>query len=114
MRNSSNAYEVARGLGRQIRDLLPHVLRQIGRKVHGDRDLVLATWPELIGESLAPQARAVSFEEGVLTVFVSNATLYSLLATRDHARLLRLLRERLPNVEIKQLSVRIGHDSTGL
>ncbi|MFZ4099462.1 MAG: DUF721 domain-containing protein [Chlamydiia bacterium] len=113
-RSSSEGNPSTWGLGRQIRDLLPGVLRRIGRRVHGDRELVLATWPEIIGEALASQAKATSFDQGVLTVRVSNATLYSLLAVRDHARLLRVLRERLPNVEIKQLSVRMGNDTAGL
>jgi len=95
-------------VGRTIREMLPIVLRQIGRRVHGDRDVVLAAWPEIVGAQFAPLTRAISFEEGVLTVVVSNASLYSLLAHRDRKRLLHALREKLPNVEIKHLNVRIG------
>jgi hypothetical protein len=94
--------------GRTIRELLPLVLRQIGRRVNGDREVVLAAWPEIIGSQFAPMARAASFEEGVLTVVVTNASLFSLLAYRDRKRLLQALREKLPNVEIKHLNVRIG------
>ncbi len=84
------------------------MLRQIGRRVHGDREVVLATWPEIVGAQFAPMAKAVSFEEGVLTVVVTNASLFSLLAYRDRKRLLQALREKLPNVDIKHLNVRIG------
>jgi hypothetical protein len=95
-------------VGRSLKELLPLVLRKIGRRVHGDREIVLATWPEIVGAQFAPMARAVSFEEGVLTVTVSNASLYSLLAHRDRKRLLQALRDKLPNVEIKHINVRIG------
>lgn len=94
--------------GRQIRDLLPWVLRQISRRVHGDREQVLAIWPTVIGDRLSAFARAVDFDEGNLTIIVANSTLYSLLSTRDRTRLLRELRERLPNVEIKKLNFRMG------
>ena len=93
---------------KQIRDLLPAVLEEIA-SMHKERpDLIVAAWPELIGEKLAQMTKAVSFEKGVLMVKVNNSTLYSLLAQHERARLVRLLRKKFPAVVIKNIYFRIG------
>ena len=93
---------------KHLRALLPKVLGRIAA-MHRDRfDLVLAAWPQLIGEQLAPMTRAVSFDQGVLYVKVSNSTLYSLLAQHERGRLLKSLREQFPTVDIKNIRFRIG------
>ena len=93
---------------KQMKDLLPKVLGKIGA-LHRDRpDLILTAWPLLIGEKLAPMAKAVAFEQGILVVKVSNSTLYSLLSQHERGRLLRSLREKFPSVEIKNIHFRIG------
>jgi hypothetical protein len=93
---------------KQMKDLLPKVLGKIGA-VHRDRpDLILAAWPHLIGEKLAPMTKAVQFESGILVVNVSNSTLYSLLAQHERKRLLTGLRKKFPSVEIKNIHFRMG------
>lgn len=89
-------------------DLLPLILRQIG-EVYQDRpDLVLALWPEVIGEKLAPMTQAISFSGGILTVRVRNSTLFSLLKQRDKPKLLQTLRQKLPRADIKNIFFRLG------
>jgi len=93
---------------KQMKDLLPKVLGQIGA-IHRDRpDLILAAWPRIIGSKLAPMAKAVSFDQGILFVKVSNSTLYSLLSQHERGRLLKSLREQFPSVEIKNIHFRVG------
>ncbi|MES2122727.1 MAG: DUF721 domain-containing protein [Chlamydiota bacterium] len=93
---------------KRLSDLLPKVLGEIGA-LHRDRpDLILASWPHIIGEKLAPMTKAVSFENGLLTVKVSNSTLYSLLSQHERGRLLKCLREKFPSVGIKNIHFRIG------
>lgn len=93
---------------KQLKDLLPKVLGNIGA-VHRDRpDLILAAWPQIIGEKLASMTKAVSFDKGVLSVKVSNSTLYSLLSQHERVRLIKCLREKFPSVEIKNIHFRIG------
>ena len=93
---------------KHLKDLLPQVLRSIGA-VHRDRpDLILAAWPQIIGEKLASMTKAVSFDKGVLSVKVSNSTLYSLLSQHERGRLIKCLREKFPSVEIKNIHFRIG------
>lgn len=93
---------------KQLKDLLPKVLGSIGA-LHRDRpDLILAAWPQVIGEKLASMTKAVSFDKGVLWVKVSNSTLYSLLSQHERGRLIKCLREKFPSVEIKNIHFRIG------
>lgn len=92
----------------RIADLLPQVLSNIS-EVHRDRpDLVLAAWPEVIGEKLASMTKAVSFCDGVLVVKVKNSTLYSLLSQHDRLRILRNLQIKFPSVTFKNVVFRIG------
>jgi hypothetical protein len=93
---------------KQMKDLLPKVLGKIGA-IHRDRpDLILAAWPHIIGEKLAQMTKAVSFDQGILFVKVSNSTLYSLLSQHERARLLKSLRAQFPSVEIKNIQFRVG------
>lgn len=89
-------------------DLLPRVLTQIHHAYQDRPDLILACWPEVIGQKLASMTQAVSFHEGVLIVKVKNSTLYSLLSQQDKPRILNRLREKFPSVMIKNIFFRIG------
>lgn len=93
---------------KNLKQLLPSVLSQIGRS-HQDRpDLILAAWPSLIGDRLAPMTKAVSFVDGVLSVKVKNSSLLSLLAQHECNRLLKELRKKFPNVNIRDIRFSVG------
>ncbi|MFN0065500.1 MAG: DUF721 domain-containing protein [Chlamydiales bacterium] len=90
-----------------IVEILPKVLRSIS-KVYQDRpDLLLQAWPAVVGERLAPMTRAVSFNDGFLLVHVKNSTLYSLLSTTDKPRIIKSLREKFPQTNIKSVIFRL-------
>ena len=92
----------------QVSDLLPAVLSKIG-EVHQERpDLILASWPEVIGPKLSNMTQAVSFINGVLTVKVKNSTLHSLLSGKDKPRILECLKQRFPKVRIQNIVFRIA------
>lgn len=92
----------------RMADLLPHVLAKIGEVYDQRPDLILAVWPDIIGPKLAGMAQAVSFAEGVLIVKVKNSTLHSLLSQNDKLRILNMLRQKFPRVEITNICFRIG------
>jgi hypothetical protein len=93
---------------RRVSELLPVVLSEIGKVYHQRSDLILASWPDMIGPSLASMTQAVSFVDGRLVVKVKNSTLYSLLSQNEKLRILDLLRQKFPNVDIKTLYFRMG------
>lgn len=92
----------------KVSDLLSSVLSQIGDAYQDRPDLIIASWPEIIGQKLAPMTEAVSFVDGVLVVKVKNSTLHSLLSQHDKQRILSSLRQKFPKVNIKNVFFRIG------
>jgi hypothetical protein len=93
---------------KQIKDLLPGILKGITDAQRERPDLILAAWPGLIGDKLAPMTKATAFTSGILIVKVNNSTLYSLLKTQERMRLLLKLREQFPAAHIKNIDFRIG------
>jgi hypothetical protein len=91
----------------RVSDLLPHVLGQISEVYQDNPELILAAWPDIIGEKLASMTQAVSFSKGVLTVKVQNSTLYALLSRQEKPRILNLLKKKFPKIEIK-IQFRMG------
>jgi len=107
-RRTPRGYDGTDVTSRQMRDLLPKILEQVSEHYSDRPDLILASWPQIIGPKLAPMTRAVSFCEGALTVVVNNSTLYSLLDQHEKGKLLTLLRKRFPQTEIRHINFRIG------
>ncbi|NGX39749.1 MAG: hypothetical protein KR126chlam1_01082 [Chlamydiae bacterium] len=93
---------------KNLKALLPSFLHRLGKRQEERPDLIIAVWPSLIGERLAPMTRAVSFEGGVLTVKVKNSSLLSLLTQHERPRLLKQLRKKFPNVTIRNIRFCIG------
>lgn len=87
---------------RQIKELLPKVLQDITGRYQDRPDLVIAAWKEIVG-SHASMTEALSFYNGILTVKVKSATLYSLLTQYERARLLKNLQDKFPQVAIKNI-----------
>ena len=92
----------------RLGEVLPRVLKKIGRVYESRGDLIMASWPEIIGPKLAQMTEAERFENGFLFVTVKNATLHSLLNQNDKPRLLRSLRDKFPGTLIKSIIFRIG------
>ncbi|NDD57918.1 MAG: DUF721 domain-containing protein [Chlamydiae bacterium] len=93
---------------KELSQILPDALRKLGANFEQRPDLILAIWPELIGEKLAPMTQAVSFVEGILTVKVRNSSLYSLLSQHEKPKLVKALRSRFPSVIIRNINFRLG------
>lgn len=91
-----------------IGQILPSVLNKITASYHDKGELIIAAWPQVIGDKLAPMTKAVSYREGVLTVQVKNSTLYSLLNQHEKGRLLAALQKKIPRENIRTLLFRMG------
>jgi Dna[CI] antecedent, DciA len=92
----------------RVSDLLSKVLSKIGDSYKDRPDIILASWPDVIGQKLAPMTEAVSFKDGILTVKVKNSTLHSLLTQYDKPRILNSLRHKFPSADVKNVVFRIG------
>ncbi len=92
----------------RVSELLPTVLSNIGETYQDRPDLLLASWPEVIGKNFAGMTQAVSFIDGVLLVKVKNSTFHSLLSQHEKPKILSNLRQKFPKIEIKTIQFRIG------
>lgn len=107
-RRTPKDYDGIKTTSHKVGDLLPGVLGAISEKYQDRPDLILATWPSIVGEKLASMAVAVRFDEGVLYIKVKNSTLYSLLEQKEKSRLIQALRKKFPKVEIRSIHFRMG------
>ena len=78
-------------------------LDRISAIMGGQPEMVLASWPEVIGPSFAHMTKAVSFVDEILVVRVSNSTLYSMLVQHNYGRLLSAVREKNPSTNIRKI-----------
>lgn len=107
-RRTPRNYDGTRITTHKVSELLPGVLEQIGEVYNERPDLILSSWPIIIGPQLASMTEAVAFNDGVLVVKVKNSTLHSLLSQKDKPRILSSLRNKFPKVNIKNIMFRIG------
>lgn len=108
MKRTPKNYDGIQMTSHRMEDVLPHVLSAISEKYQDRPDLILATWPSIIGEKLAPMAVAFKFDDGILFIKVKNSTLYSLLNQKEKGRLLEALKKKFPKVEIRSIHFRMG------
>lgn len=106
-RNAKN-YDGTGVTTRRVGEVLPLVLAQIGDSFKDRPDLILASWPEIIGPKLSSMTQAESFRDGVLVVKVKNSTLHSLLNQHERGKVLASLRQKFPRVNIINVIFRIG------
>ena len=106
--NRRRRFDSTKKTTRHIGELLPQVMQDIGKLYQERPDLILASWPDVIGSKLAPMTQALSFQDGVLTVKVMNSTLHSLLSQNDKPRMIKNLRDRFPKTMIKTIVFRMG------
>jgi hypothetical protein len=93
---------------KSMESVLPKLLQQIEETYQNRPDLIVSAWPLIVKEEWAKMTRATGFQDGVLFVDVKNSALYSQLAQYEKGRLLISLRNRFPDVEIRNLIFRIG------
>jgi hypothetical protein len=87
--------------------ILPSIMQKLEANYSDRPDLVVAAWPDIVGRNLSPMAQAKRFHEGVLFVEVKNSSLYALLTQRDKGKLLQILRQKFPSVEIQNIQFRL-------
>lgn len=93
---------------RHLKDLTTSFLEQV-RAVCATRPLqVLEGWSSVAGEKWGRETKAVSFQGGVLSVKVANASLYSILVQYEAPRLLKALQDRFPESGVKKVKFSIG------
>jgi arginyl-tRNA synthetase len=94
---------------RQLKDLARKYLAHLERMLQHKPQEVAALWPEVVAQPYLKMTQAVKFEDGILHVKVSNSALLSLLhEVSERKRLVEALQKKIPEVEIRDISFRIG------
>jgi hypothetical protein len=93
---------------RQIKNLVKDVLNDIDENYNNKPKKIIESWPKIIGDKLAPMTEVVNFKKGVLIVSVKSATLYSLFAQYEKARILKILQEKFSREIIRDIKFIIG------
>ncbi len=107
-RRTPKGYDGTAVTSQKLGDVLSRVLTSINSQHRERPDLLLAYWPDVVGPTIAPLTKAVSFQYGVLTVKVKSSTLYSLLCQNEKGKILKALRQKFPNVTISDIIFKIG------
>lgn len=108
LKRTPKNYDQVDPTNKQVSCLLQEWMAKASRNFQDRPDLILLSWPDIIGEKLAPMTTALSFVEGVLTVRVRNSSLYSLLVQHERNRLLSVLQQKFPSVKIRNIVFRLG------
>jgi hypothetical protein len=108
LKRTPRYYDQVGPTNKEVSGLLEEWMAKASRTFQDRPDLILLSWPEIIGEKLAPMTTAVSFVEGILTIRVRNSSLYSLLVQHERKRLLGVLQKKYPAVTIRNIVFRLG------
>jgi len=108
MKRTPKNYSGNKPTGKKIGDLLPQVLIDISQKFSDRPSLILESWSQIVGNRIAKMSRAMSFDDGILKVDVSNSTLLSLLAEHEKSRLMAKFKKKFPQVKFKDIFFKIG------
>jgi predicted nucleic acid-binding Zn ribbon protein len=107
-RRTPKYYDGIESPTKEIKNLLPQVMKDIEGAYAKKSIHVIKAWPEIIGEKLAPMTQVVSFKDGILTVVVKSSTLYSLLCQHEKERILQLLQKRFSKEIVRKVLFRMG------
>lgn len=108
LKRTPRNYDRVDPTNKEISNLLQEWMAKASHSFQDRPDLILLSWPEIIGEKLAPMTTALSFVEGILTIRVRNSSLYSLLVQHERNRLLGVLQQKFPSVKIRNIVFRLG------
>jgi hypothetical protein len=106
----NRAFEMGSQLtSKKLSDVAPCVMQSISIHYAEKPQLVLDTWPQIVGREFAPLTKATQFKEGILEVRVKNSSLMSLLQNpADKKRIIEAFRARIPGIVLKNIIFRIG------
>ncbi len=91
-----------------LNKLVSAVLKGIRGPGTGPLARVRRVWPDLVGAAIAARTRVALVEGGRIRVEVASAAVKHDLSTFRHAEVLAGLRERLPDLRIREVRYRLG------
>ena len=109
MKRTPRYYDGNLPTGKKLKDLSSNILFELKANSQSKIFLLLREWPEIVGRKISLYTKAESFVGGVLTVHVKNSTLLSLLAEHEKYSLIKKLKQKFPEITIKDIYFKIGY-----
>lgn len=106
-RRTPKNYNGVEPVAKNIGTLALNLVEDLGKKIDLPIENLVAIWKEAIGDKFFPLTKVVSLVEGVLTVKVKGATLFSLLSQYEKTRLLSVLQSKVSKDTVRKLVFRI-------
>lgn len=94
----------------RLSDVLSELIALRGLARSGSDGQLQAVWNEIAGPGIASQTRPQTVKRGILHVAVSNAALLNELVSFHKRSLLAALKERQPQLKIRELKFRLKSD----
>lgn len=91
-----------------VKNILPNFNQNLEKKYFENPNLIIKSWPEIIGKNLADMTKVLCFKNNILYVLVKSSTLYSILKTQEKKRLLSLLQNKFSKDTIRNIIFKIG------
>lgn len=92
--------------GKEAKNLLASVLKKIDNRQRISIAAIRKVWIEILGEKYATMTEVVAFDEGVLTVKINSAPLFSILKAEQKTQLEKEMRKRMPALKLQKLNFR--------
>ena len=92
--------------GKEAKNLLEPLLKKIDRRQKVSILKIREEWSKIVGEKYAYMTQVVEFCEGLLTIKIDSAPLFSILQGTEKNRLESELKKRLPSLNLKKLNFR--------
>lgn len=92
--------------GKEAKNLLSAVLKKIDNRQRVSIDLIRKVWVEILGEKYASMTEVVVFDDGVLTIKINSAPLFSILKAEQKSQLEHEMRKRMPTLKLQKLNFR--------
>lgn len=93
---------------KSIQEILPNVLQDIEKSVSNPIETFRENWKLIVGEKVARFSRIEAFEDNKLKVVVLHPALLNLLSYQEKTKILRMLRQKFPDIQIVDILFRIG------
>lgn len=92
--------------GREAKNLLGDLLEKIHRRKQMSLGQIADMWKEILGEKYALMTQVQQFHEGILTIKVHSAPLFSILKGEQKTHLEKEMRKRVPSLKLKKIHFR--------
>lgn len=92
--------------GKEAKYLLNSVLKKIDTRQKVSIVQIRQVWANLLGEKYAAMTEVVAFDNGVLTVKINSAPLFSILKAEQKTRLEKEMQKRMPALKLQKLNFR--------